>query len=547
MSYVPLNPTVFTSAFTGAFSALAVGGRNVTSKTSTDYDAFAVTAGQWAQEFDTAWGANAANDVVLKTVMSASFGAFEGRNSTNPSANYTVEVLAVIASITSELAYYAAQGIIPPSGGSSAYLTQATWNIDPTNGNDSNTGLTAVTALKTWAEMDNRLGPEAKIPQATNIFILGNLPSTDPINIRFLPIGGNIKIYGGPTTAVGSGATTIRSGVLSSVVAAVPATNTPWQAVDVAVADWTAMLGARLRVTAGARINNMTYPAKDLGGGAGAAAARLSPPSDGTYSVAGAIANTDPYVIETLVSVTPGAIISDASSALFTISFFDLTINAIASNPNVGIWASATTLLFFGCIFDTFLFQNTTAVIAYRNCLFNPANHLTEFSSQCQFVGGLFLNATNLFLGGGVLLFSIGVMFQGGNGVQHIGGTINLNSDTSVFDSGLDGYTMKAGSNTAANGTFTGVLYGSGNAGHGLSILSGLTLKLFAVPTIASTGAIFALGNSSGNCRGFDEATGLYTAPIAPTTWANFVDTLLNGGFASSAHNLAANAHLTAA
>lgn len=137
MSYSPLNSSVFSNAFSGAMAAIVMGGRYINSPTSTTYDVAAAAAGQWAQTFDTTWGANAANNVVLEMVRDASYAAFDGRNSTNASANFQVEVTAVIASITSALAYYTAQGITPPiatpavvtfaPGGTSSPGVYTTW------------------------------------------------------------------------------------------------------------------------------------------------------------------------------------------------------------------------------------------------------------------------------------------------------------------------------------------------------------------------------------------------------------------------------------
>jgi len=56
------------------------------------------------------------------------------------------------------------------------WLSQAVWYIDGTNGDDTNDGLTALTAILTWAELVRRLGAVFYVQQFTNIYVL-NEPS----------------------------------------------------------------------------------------------------------------------------------------------------------------------------------------------------------------------------------------------------------------------------------------------------------------------------------------------------------------------------------
>lgn len=71
------------------------------------------------------------------------------------------------------------------SGGSSPVLPQATntqahWYIDAVTGSDADDGLTAGTAIATWAELGKRLNGK-RIPQETIVHVMSDTPDTDPI------------------------------------------------------------------------------------------------------------------------------------------------------------------------------------------------------------------------------------------------------------------------------------------------------------------------------------------------------------------------------
>jgi hypothetical protein len=85
---------------------------------------------------------------------------------------------------------------------SHGFLTQATWYIDPVNGRDNKDGKTAAKAIKTFAELNRRLGPPGTILSPNNptvapwdnsiftgnvgnIYLLGDLPDADQINWQY--------------------------------------------------------------------------------------------------------------------------------------------------------------------------------------------------------------------------------------------------------------------------------------------------------------------------------------------------------------------------
>ncbi len=567
MSYTPLNSEVFTKAFTGAFSAIVIGGRYINSATSSVYDAATITAGKWAQAFDTAWGANAANEVVLNTVAEASYGAFDGRNSTNPNATYTTEVLAVIASINSELAYYAAQGIIPPSGtsGQSAYLAQDTWHIDPVNGNDANTGLTALTALKTHAELETRLGSGALV-------------------------NGNLVYWAGPNTTLFSGSTPFRTGTLSGVIAQAAATNTAESGIDVAIADWTSVLDMRIRnTTVGARHNLWAWVAKDAGGGAGAARGDFSSPNDAT--TVGSFVSGDTYQIDTQIGAVYGDICpSNNAGGVFvstnvfihstlpitdpiniSCSLVGLTFNDFAFIPgtlnasgiNVQGCVGVNSWNFVACSFPVAdVILSPVSTVAFKNCGFKFVI-INQGPGEADFYGGLVTDTQALgsavYCNGGVTTLDAGFQARGTNGVFASAGFLQI-----IFASIFDTYSFAPFNNlgsglivggssapqTFGGGGFCSIpdnsLFGKDNEGYGVEVFAGRSCSVGGSQYITGTTGDFILGSDATNIRAFVDATGIYSTVRVPT-WALFDTTIAGGGFAGNAHNVAKSAHLVTA
>lgn len=54
-----------------------------------------------------------------------------------------------------------------------SWLTQATWFVNPTTGNDENDGVAALTPIRTWGELVRRLGAVFYVRQLTHITLLG--------------------------------------------------------------------------------------------------------------------------------------------------------------------------------------------------------------------------------------------------------------------------------------------------------------------------------------------------------------------------------------
>jgi hypothetical protein len=441
-----------------------------------------------------------------------------------------------------------------------ANLTQATWFIDPTNGNDSNDGLVSGRALKSWAELAARWGFLGRLQQATNVFIVSSLSVDDPINLEIIPEGGTLNIYGGPTTTIGSGATALWTGTLSTVVAPVAATNTASTMKDIALTNWTAGLGARGRIVGGARDGNVFWPIRDLGGGLGAAQVRTSTPQ----TILGAddsVANGDSYQVETLVAVTPGALFTlPGKSGTATIVFRDIMIREPALFQTS--WCPGGFVSFRGCILQAGVTLTTqgNGVIQFFNCLCNsPTFAAIEPRGKLNIFGGAFL-ATALLIENPAADVRTGtgtVSFQGIGGIEVVAGSFQSGAGLAVFDTTAETIGNPRGSALAVgigvNGaglpavTLNGALWGTGCAGYGIDAAAGCSPSVTSanVTKLTNTGGLgaFALGGETATLRAFNDTTGVMTATIA-ATWANFQQTVAGGGFGGCAHNVQRNSHL---
>jgi hypothetical protein len=140
------------------------------------------------------------------------------------------------------------------STGSNTFGTQPTWYVDPINGNDNNTGLTAPTALQTLGELARRLDRQL-LNQQTDVYILSSTPAIDNFYLE-CEIGplGVLTIHGTPTT--------LHTGSLTAVTNLDQTTQTPSSITDALVGDWTPFVNKRIRLTNGAQAGAMAWIAK---------------------------------------------------------------------------------------------------------------------------------------------------------------------------------------------------------------------------------------------------------------------------------------------
>lgn len=149
-------------------------------------------------------------------------------------------------------------------GAASAALSQATFFIDPIDGNDSNSGETAATAIKTWGEYAARTG-DGTVSVYQVITLLNDL--TEDVVVRgYHPMG--MEVYGKRTT------------IYSGTVSGAQSWNTTLSPiVDGEITDaglpgtWsnsgpggTSLVGKMIIMTSGPNVGKVAHVLKDLGG-----------------------------------------------------------------------------------------------------------------------------------------------------------------------------------------------------------------------------------------------------------------------------------------
>lgn len=370
-------------------------------------------------------------------------------------------------------------------------LIQANWYIDPTSGNDENNGLTSGTAIKTWAEFIRRVGLFAYFTTRVDVFLLGDLPSSDPLVFKGKCSPSATIYVHGTLTAVDSG------GTFTSITARSAATNIPQSITDTARTAFTTNVSQLLKVTAGTagNIGSWCWVAKDLGGNA----ARTTQ-----------LAKQDLTAISILTEVTP--VVGD-TYVLYTLSKvanFDIEYNHpnpaitglggkfILENLRLGtstgtsrILSSSRFMIITGCIWDNTGFPIISGSFSIINCWRNGANNF--------FISGAApLNNAIISAGGALCLTG----FNNGATCTIQNGYLS-NSGGAAFN--------VAGSNSEV--TITDAMAMDWGANGALTITSGGTARMGSVGLpgklsgTSATGSSFGIDCSGGRCYTPDAST----------------------------------------
>lgn len=246
------------------------------------------------------------------------------------------------------------------------YTLQTGWSIDAIAGRDDAPG-TSAQPIRTWREWSRRMQEALEIygtpiDVAMVVRSVGNLAAGDvPVGTIVVGPNGSIVFTGGAGAAR---YTSTGSGVV--VVAAVPASNTPWSIQDPSLnaASWsTYTRGAhlaspyRIRWTSGPNVGGIAWPAKP---GASMTTTMCSPmaalaTSAGWYGQAlGAPVSGNAFVVEELPSWnTPElawVISADESTASERVQFWDVAFGATPGNMVLlNQDGFGTQLGFYGC------------------------------------------------------------------------------------------------------------------------------------------------------------------------------------------------------
>jgi hypothetical protein len=401
-------------------------------------------------------------------------------------------------------------------------IAQPDWYVDPENGDDAYDGATALTALKTFAELTRRLGIFnllAPTGGVLSIFILGSAPPDDPFTI--LGIAGpdvTIRVIGAVTPTAPS--------AFTAITVQNPATKQAWEVTDVAAA-WGP--DTRIAVPSGA----FAWGARNLGVGV-LRTSNWAIPNPATFDVTPTAPAVGPYVIQDLPAISLGAIqILGTSSAGggFSLLIQDLTFypGAFALPPNT------VRVTFSGCLFQPFT-TLTESQCYFLNCCISGAapGPFSQVDGYANFHAGM----TAAFFApvGGNMLLESDFLFQSVH-IEARGGASLVIGQAAAFDSLEHGLHIHPSCAVECVESAYGParLWGTADAGAvGIEVDAGGLLRLGSGVTPNLTGGAGDFAFSGGaTARAWDEGGGAYTAPIS-CSWANFDTTLLR-----NAHNVA--------
>jgi hypothetical protein len=438
-------------------------------------------------------------------------------------------------------------------------LAQPNWFISNLTGNDANDGITALTPLKTKAQLLFRWGPNPvfTIPTVTVNIIDDNI--SDAVAIPISNLEGTIITWQAFANAVSS------TGSFTAVTPVNTATNTPPKVQDGAIA-WTP--GARIRnTTIGPRLNSVMWVLKDEGGGV----ARVTGEGDinGTLTVP---VVGDTYAIDTLTPIFVTGISVDVTTltivplSLGVMKFVGLDIKSGSNNliivegDNSGLTLiqcrmSASTLSFrmgsMSFLSSLFFLTSVTFFGGGRLNCSNGGGYTAGVGANSGIATreGAFLQLTNWMSQAFAICVTTGSTGQSGG--TWVGSFDGFVSGTNPTGSGL--YVGLLGNSGGAGSKFFAgsVLFGSGNSQAGVFVGAGAVFEYLTGSTPTITGGtsdfrlIISVNPGDFSSVNYDYVSGAQTPPIL-NTWANLVLPIASGGFGGAAHNSRTDAHLIA-
>lgn len=448
-----------------------------------------------------------------------------------------------------------------------------TWHVNPVTGNDENEGSTALTALKTLAELARRwgLGPVQQIAdplQSINLYIDAPIAVPDQLNVRPIFAGDTpgLRIFGGVERV-------LRVGVVTGFTAMVPGTNTRPAITDAGYAGvWES--GERLRITTPGPTFNATCQIQSP-----ALIGNTVYVSDPAYADESTFTTTptpiapvvgNAYAVEQLRTLPIGIISQDSNVDAITgfLPLIDMVdIELVPGVADAGIAAGdvqdlnrpvtstdslASTLNLYQCVVK----MNAAARgVLFINSFFvkHPLSPTAAWYAETvvQIAGGGLYSAdpthTILLWGSQDLNSTIDNNFiADGVGLcvtrmgAHIGSCGFFSAGVTFNNPAGDGVRVGNCGPSDAPGSLrvSGILWGSGNAGVGLHTSTQSRVCESNVPVITGATGDFACG-PVGNVWCFDNgaagpAQG-WTGPRA-NTWALYQTAIALGGLGRNAH-----------
>lgn len=250
------------------------------------------------------------------------------------------------------------------SNGGFAFITQNSWFVNATTGNDANNGDTALTALRTLGELTRRLNAQVLDPTMATLTITLDGVFTQGLDLHFdSPGPTNITVQG--TMAAAS-----FTGTIDTYTAFNPAGGVRASILDAGIVDFTPFKQFRIRVTTGAANNGLTSFTSVVALTTANIGQLYTNTMPETATVVNA-ANGDGYVVENWATSAPGfniAITGRGSCVVRDMLFVPAAATSLRNAFTCG--GSRIRARFFGCKFDCtngFICTGMFAMIACVN------------------------------------------------------------------------------------------------------------------------------------------------------------------------------------
>jgi len=428
---------------------------------------------------------------------------------------------------------------------SAAGVAQLNWFIDPVNGNDSNNGLTAATALKTDAERQRRMGTYPLWNAgAYHLRYLNDLPATD----TFVLAGrreSNSQIFVHGSAVDHQGKATLFTGTIDvlGTLNRATGTNESWLITASALpVSWTAsgLINSRLRLTSGTP-GAISGVMKDLTAKQARVCQFRAPvsytvpvnPTSYFFNSTPVAGNT--FVVESLVQIPTVLITIDAADTFAVNLGAPVIFDSLALGSGDMMFKCSDVIVFDGCVYTMFDLMGQSNELLLSGSIAVTGCFIGASHAVCALAAGFSAVDVLTETGSQQVIVDSDFMVQGGAFL--VNGNVSW-AHGAVFDSSREGI------NISAFGTFHGTTqagtffcWGKGNTGVGLRVgeryadyISGQVAGF----TITGTGGDFSVRNVT-SIRPFDDATGAYAAAAA-TTWANLA-AATPGGFGGNVND----------
>ena len=412
-------------------------------------------------------------------------------------------------------------------GGHPTWALQNTWYVDSATGNDENEGSATLTALKTFAELRKRIFNQV-IAQETTVWIVSNLPNTDPLVFENELQATAFRIRG-VRTVLRTGTVTASSVPVASTQSGSFLQDTSfggtWEANNL-VQQIGSSISAWIESDRGNQTARVSYPL--------------------TFAV------TNSGYSFGLTTFTPGASYQVVTFPTATLG--NVTIRSSGGNPSV-----LPKVVFDGLVING---TNTRSAPDIRtigadlivsDCKITTqvATDAFDFANTVFMAGGVFRGGRPAFICG---LGRANMDFIASSpqllGFTSVGGSLTISQGASVVALGLGVFNVSGNAIRVFRGGYLNIttalnngIYGNGNTGFGLVIDNGSTVAFGANLTktlTGNSGDVQMQGQTT--ITSINPTTGSFIGPIA-LNWAN-INAAPPAGFGGIVYDIASGCRI---